>query len=90
MNYKLTIDNLTKAIRESQSISNQKIITDHTTLEDDLGITGDDGCDLLEDIERQFSLSFSNQEGSFREVFSLEKLAGGLSLAIMLRFGLLI
>jgi hypothetical protein len=72
MNRTLTLDDLIAVIGESQGISQKKLITEHTALEHDLGITGDDGIELLEDIEKQFSLSFACQDGTIRDVFGLK------------------
>ncbi len=73
MNRNLTLDNLIAVIREKQGISEKKLITGYTALESDLGITGDDGIELLEEIEKQFSLSFAGEDGTIRAVFDLEK-----------------
>jgi hypothetical protein len=72
MNRSLTLDNLIEVIRESQGISQKKLITEHTALEHDLGITGDDSSELLEEIEKHFSLSFIGEDGTIRDVFGLE------------------
>ena len=68
-----TFDDVVRAIRASQSIRGHLMITGATLLEDDLGITGDDGCDLLADLERTFGISFADSDGSLREAFGLEQ-----------------
>jgi len=73
MNQELTIDNLILLIREFQCITNKTEINETTLLEHDLGITGDDGCELLEEIENSFNLSFTGEDGSLREYFDLEE-----------------
>jgi hypothetical protein len=42
-----------------------------TLFEDDLGITGDDGCELLEETERRFAVRLSSPEHGYRETFNL-------------------
>src|SRR5262245_19362155 len=46
-------------IRETQRIPRSKEVLESSYLEKDLGITGDDGCELLEEIERRFKVSFN-------------------------------
>ena len=65
------INGLIAFIRKHQGISQNKLISETSLLEKDLGITGDDGCELLEAIEKEFSLSFLGSDGSLREVFGL-------------------
>lgn len=48
-------------------------INENTRLEKDLGITGDDGVELLEEAEKVFDVSFSTEEEGFREAFSLKE-----------------
>lgn len=68
----LSIQNLIQVIRDHQRISPQIAISDDTLLEADLGITGDDGDELLESIEREFGLSFVGTDGTLREAFALK------------------
>lgn len=68
-----TFDDVVRAIRASQSIPGHVMITGATLLEDELGITGDDGCDLLADLERSFAISFAGSDGSLREAFGLDQ-----------------
>lgn len=51
----------------------REIIDENTWLEKDLGITGDDGVELLEEAEKVFGVSFSAEEGGFRKAFSLKE-----------------
>jgi len=73
MSRDLTLENLIAVIRDSQGIPEEEIIEEHTFLEDDLGITGDDGEELLSEIERVFSVDFSDKDGSIREILDLEE-----------------
>lgn len=66
-----TFDDVVRALRASQGIRDKVMITGATLLEDELGITGDDGCDLLEDLEQAFDMSFSDADGSLRAAFGL-------------------
>ena len=72
MTKELTIENLVALIRTTQGLSKKKVINETTLLENDLGITGDDGRELLEEIENQFNLSFAGKDGSLKDVFDLE------------------
>jgi hypothetical protein len=67
----LTIENLIEVIRDCQGFSDKDQITENSDLEKDLGITGDDGSELLEEIEKQFSISFLGADGTIREIFGL-------------------
>ena len=49
----------------------KSVITEETRLEADLGITGDDGVELLEEAEKRFGVSFVTEERSFKETFGL-------------------
>ena len=69
----LNIENLISLIREFHAIPDKTEISEITLLEDDLGITGDDGCELLEEVEKTFNLSFTGKDGSLREFFDLEE-----------------
>lgn len=73
MNGTVTLAEVIACIRESQCIGEAKAITDATLLERDLGITGDDGSELLEDLEKRFAVSFAGADGTLREAFGLEK-----------------
>lgn len=73
MTKELTLENLISLIKKFHGISDKKLINENTLIEDELGITGDDGCELLEEIETQFKLSFTGKDGSFRALFELEE-----------------
>lgn len=44
---------------------------ENTWIDAGLGITGDDGSELLVEIEQAFGLSLSSEERGFRDTFSL-------------------
>jgi hypothetical protein len=70
----LSFEEFAGFIRQWGRISPKRRIAPETDLEDDLGITGDDGRDLLEAVEKRFGISLS------RESFNLapdEFLFGG-------------
>lgn len=73
MNPVATLDDLISLIRKHQGISPKKEITENTLVEDDLGITGDDGCELLEAIEKKFDISFAGPNSSLRDAFGLSE-----------------
>jgi hypothetical protein len=72
MNLILTFENLVAVIRECTGIPKKVPIAENSRLEEDLGITGDDGDDLLLEIQKRFSLSFVGEDGTIREIFGLE------------------
>jgi hypothetical protein len=65
------LKDLISFIRENQGIGKRKTITADTLLERDLGITGDDGGELLEEIQNKFGVSFAGSDGSLRKAFGL-------------------
>jgi hypothetical protein len=69
----VTVAEVIACIRESQGITEAKSITTDTLLERDLGITGDDGSELLEDLQKRFGISFAGGDGTLREAFGPEK-----------------
>lgn len=46
-------------------------ITAQTYLEEDLGITGDDGAELLEEVAQRFGIVLHTDEDGYRTTFSL-------------------
>lgn len=73
MNIDVTLESLICLIRESQGFSEKDLVTEASLLEKDLGITGDDGCELLETIEKKFNISFTGSDGSLRDAFGLKE-----------------
>lgn len=69
----VSLENLINVIRENQGLSGRDNITKTSLLEQDLGITGDDGTELLETIENTFDISFVGKDGSIREAFGLSQ-----------------
>ncbi len=59
-------------VRAWACISRKKIICPETRFEDDLGITGDDGTDLLAETEKHFRIRLSSDEDGYRQTFQLE------------------
>ena len=73
MNGSVALEDVIAFIRESQGIGAKKIISESSLLENDLGITGDDGCELLEEVQKEFGVSFSGADGTLREAFDLKR-----------------
>lgn len=67
----LTFEAFAAFVREWAGIPARKQITPDTLFEDDLGITGDDGCELLQETERRFAVRLSSPEHGYRETFGL-------------------
>jgi acyl carrier protein len=68
----LSFDQFVSFIRTWGSVSKKKQISPETQFERDLGITGDDGSDLLIATEKQFCIRLSSEESGYRETFGLE------------------
>jgi hypothetical protein len=66
-----SFEEFAKFIREWAGIPTRKQIAPGTLLEDDLGITGDDGCELLEETEKRFGVCLSSPEHGYRQTFGL-------------------
>jgi len=50
-----------------------KVINEATRLENDLGITGMDGVDFLQDAEKFFDVSFETEDENIRTLFDLKE-----------------
>lgn len=68
----LPFKELAAFVRDWAGLSRGKSIGPETEFERDLGITGDDGCDLLEATEKRFGVSLSSEEYGHRKTFNLE------------------
>ena len=58
-------------IREFSGHSSRQVITLDTQFERDLGITGDDGDDLLVATEKRFGVQLMTEKRTLRETFSM-------------------
>jgi hypothetical protein len=67
----LTFGDFAAFVHEYLSVSDRKPIRPDTRFERDLGVTGDDGNDLLEATERRFGVSLCSEETGVRETFNL-------------------
>jgi acyl carrier protein len=67
---KPSLEEVIEFVREFSG-NHKSVITEHTLLDADLGITGDDGVELLEDAEKKFGVSFVTEERSFQKTFGL-------------------
>lgn len=69
---KITFEHFTDFIRQHTGISSKRLITPTTQFEKDLRITGDDGVDLLNAVEKHFGLTFPTDENESRALFNLK------------------
>ena len=67
----LSFDQFVEFVRTWGSVSQRKEIAPDTQFERDLGITGDDGSDLLVATEKQFGICLSSEENGYRKSFDL-------------------
>lgn len=67
----IELEDVIAFIREHQRLGERIPITSTTFFERDLGITGDDGVELLEDIQKRFGVSFIGPDGSLSGAFGL-------------------
>ncbi len=67
------LDELIAFIKEHQGRSHKISVSSESLLENDLGITGDDGRELLEAIEKKFGVTFSDGEAGLRPAFGLSE-----------------
>ena len=57
----LTTENLCDVIQESCALDPEERITPETPFQRDLGVTGDDGKEILEYVEKAFGITFSRE-----------------------------
>jgi hypothetical protein len=67
----VSFDHFVRFVREFGSISPKVAITRSTRFENDLGITGDDGCDLLLKTEQHFGVRLWSDTYGYRHTFGL-------------------
>jgi acyl carrier protein len=67
----LSFDRFAEFVRRWAFVPSKKEIQTETQFERDLGITGDDGSDLLVATEKEFGVSLSSEESGYRETFGL-------------------
>lgn len=68
----LTFDEFAAWLREYWCVPARKTIVPETQFERDLGLTGDDGTDLLEATEKRFEVRLGNEETGLRDTFNLQ------------------
>jgi hypothetical protein len=68
----LTFDDFAGFIREYWAVPARKEIAPETQFERDLGLTGDDGNDLLLATEKQFGVALCSDEVGVHKTFNLE------------------
>ncbi len=52
-------------------MSNKFVVRSETRLESDLGVTGDDGEELLKAVAKEFGVALANPDDGYRTTFSL-------------------
>jgi len=67
----LSFEVFAQFLREWARIPSRKDISSGTQFERDLGITGDDGEDLLKATERKFDVKLASEEEGYRKTFNL-------------------
>ncbi|WP_052696611.1 DUF1493 family protein [Pantoea sp. BL1] len=67
---KPTLEEVIEFVREFSG-DHKSMMTEHTLLDADLGITGDEGAELLEEAEKRFGVSCVTEERSFQETFGI-------------------
>jgi hypothetical protein len=67
----LTFDQFADFIREFWRVSTRKQIAPEIQFERDLGLTGDDGDELLRATERRFDVTLESEETGIPETFNL-------------------
>jgi len=58
-------------VRERSRIPTRVPIDGHTRLDADLGVTGDDGDELLRDVASHYQVALSNKTSGYRDAFEL-------------------
>lgn len=66
-----TFNEIADFVREWAFIPAKQQISRDTQFERDLGITGDDGSDLLEAAQKRFKVDLAPDEGGYRTIFNL-------------------
>ena len=66
MQHDFTFDEFVTWLRENCYLPVHKAITPDTQFERDLGLTGDDGTDLLKAAEKMFEVKFANLRETFK------------------------
>jgi acyl carrier protein len=66
-----TFSDIADFVRGWASIPPKQQITPDTQFERDLGITGDDGSDLLEAAQKRFRVNLAPDEDGYRTIFGL-------------------
>ena len=67
----LAFDEFAEFIRGYWHVSGRKKVSPETQFERDLGLTGDDGDDLLAATEKRFGVTLCSEETGVRETFNL-------------------
>jgi acyl carrier protein len=66
-----TFSDIADFVREQARLPAKRQIEPDTQFERDLGITGDDGVELLEAAQKRFKVNLRPDESSYRAIFNL-------------------
>src|SRR5687768_8905160 len=66
-----SFDEVAEFVKEFAGVAKSRSIQPHTRLELDLGVTGDDGDDLLEEPSKRFGVELATPEGGYGPHFGL-------------------
>ena len=72
MDDELTFDEYVSWLCEYRRVPAREAITPETQFERDLGVTGDDGVELLKAAEKKFNVRFESEQTGLRESFNLK------------------
>ena len=68
----VSFDDVVNFVRDFTGIGGSRPITCDTRLEADLGVTGDDGDELLEEAARHFNAALASPREGYRTTFNLK------------------
>jgi hypothetical protein len=66
-----TFEEFVEFVREFTGLSHKAPIVPSTKFEKDLGVTGDDGVDLLRGVQTRFNVVLCSEERGVRDTFTL-------------------
>ena len=72
MTEQISFNQLADFVRDWAHLGPATAITPDTQFEHDLGITGDDGCELLDAVEKHFDVLLHSDEDGYRKTFNLD------------------
>ena len=67
-----SLEEVISFVREFTCVGSEYIITENTRIEEDIGITGDDGIDLLYAAQKRFAVDLESPEKGIDQTFQLK------------------